>query len=83
MNRVTIFGKASCGFCLRAKQLCDIKGLEYRFIDILAEGISQADLEMTIGKPVETVPQIFIGQQYIGGFTEFDLHMKSEEKGAA
>jgi len=76
MERVTIFGKPSCGFCVRAKQLCDIKGFDYRFIDIIDEGISKADLEKTIGVQVETVPQIFIGQQYIGGFNEFDAHLK-------
>lgn len=75
MKRVTIFGKPACGFCQRAKQLCELKGFDYRFIDILEEGISQADLEKTVGKKVETVPQIFIGQEYVGGFTEFDQHV--------
>lgn len=72
MKRVTIFGREGCGFCSRAKQLCEIKTLDYRYIDIHAEGISKADLEKTIGKPVETVPQIFVGQEHIGGFTEFE-----------
>lgn len=75
MKRVTIFGKPGCGFCQRAKQLCEIKEFDYRYIDIFEEGISQADLEKTVGKKVETVPQIFIGQEYIGGFTEFDQHV--------
>jgi glutaredoxin 1 len=72
MKRVTIFGREGCGFCSRAKQLCEIKTLDYRYIDIHVEGISKADLEKTIGKPVETVPQIFVGQEHIGGFTEFE-----------
>ncbi|MBR9827347.1 MAG: GrxA family glutaredoxin [Oceanospirillales bacterium] len=71
MEKVTIFGREGCGFCQRAKELCDIKGFAYRYIDIHAEGISKADLEHTIGKPVLTVPQIFVGQEHIGGFTEF------------
>ena len=41
-----------------------------RWIDIQAEGISKADLEKTIGKPVETVPQIFHGKTHVGGYTE-------------
>ena len=72
MQRITIFGRESCGFCRRAKQLCEIKALEYRYIDIEKEGISRADLEKTIGKPVHTVPQIFHGQDYIGGFRELE-----------
>ncbi|ARN74216.1 GrxA family glutaredoxin [Oceanicoccus sagamiensis] len=68
MQRFTIFGKESCGFCRRAKELCEIKGLEYRYVDIEKEGIGQADLEKTVGGPVTTVPQIFHGQSHIGGF---------------
>ena len=72
MKRVTIFGRPGCGFCTRAKQLCEIKELDFRYVDIYAENISKADLEKTVGKPVETVPQIFVGQEHIGGFTEFE-----------
>ena len=68
MQRITIFGKQRCGFCRRAKELCEINQLDYRYIDIEHEGISQADLEKTVGAPVTTVPQIFHGQEYIGGF---------------
>ncbi|KEA62362.1 Glutaredoxin 1 [Marinobacterium lacunae] len=71
MKRVTIFGKEGCGFCRRAKELCEIRGIDFRYIDIHQEGISKADLEKTVGKPVETVPQIFCGQDHIGGYTEF------------
>lgn len=75
MKRVTIFGRPGCGFCTRAKQLCEIKELSFRYIDIHAENISKADLEKTVGKPVETVPQIFVGQDHIGGFTEFEQYV--------
>lgn len=75
MKRVTIFGRPGCGFCTRAKQLCELKELNFRYIDIHAENISKADLEKTVGKPVETVPQIFVGQEHIGGFTEFEQYV--------
>lgn len=71
MKKITIFGRPGCGYCSRAKQLCEIKGLDFKYIDIWAEGISQADLQKTIGKPVSTVPQIFHGDEHIGGFSEF------------
>ncbi|GGB95279.1 glutaredoxin, GrxA family protein [Marinobacterium zhoushanense] len=71
MKRITIFGREGCGFCRRAKELCEMRELDYRYIDIHVEGISKADLEKTVGKPVETVPQIFCGQEHIGGYTEF------------
>lgn len=76
-----IFGRDGCPFCVRAKEAAtqlskDVEGFKFKYIDIIKEGISKADLEKTVGKPVETVPQIFIDQVHIGGFTEFEAHAK-------
>ena len=73
----TIFGRPGCGFCVRAKRLCEIKDFAYRYIDIWAEGISKEDLEKTVGKPVSTVPQVFHGEQHIGGFDDLELYVES------
>lgn len=56
-----IFGRPGCPYCVRAKELAEKLSKErddfnYRYIDIHAEGITKADLEKTVGKPVETVP---------------------------
>jgi len=66
-----IFGRPGCPYCVRAKELAEKLTEErddfnFRYIDIHAEGITKADLEKTVGKPVETVPQIFIDQKHIG-----------------
>ena len=81
MDRFTVFGRPGCGFCVRAIELLDNKGLSYKYIDIQKEGISKADLSKTVGKEVETVPQIFHGQSYVGGYTELVsyLEVKSSE----
>ncbi|MBU2704491.1 GrxA family glutaredoxin [Zooshikella marina] len=79
MQRITIFGREGCGFCRRAKQLCEDKQLDFNYIDIHAENITKADLEKTIGKPVETVPQIFHGKEYIGGCQEFEVFLQQAE----
>lgn len=78
---VVIFGRSGCAFCVRAKELAEklktqLDDFDYRYVDIQIEGISKADLEKTVGKPVETVPQIFIDQQHIGGFTDFETYAK-------
>ncbi|GEK45993.1 GrxA family glutaredoxin [Halomonas pacifica] len=80
---VAIFGRPGCPFCVRAKELAErlseAKAIEgFRYIDIHEEGITKADMEKTIGKPVETVPQIFVGQTHIGGFTEFDQYVRDQ-----
>ncbi|QFU01754.1 Glutaredoxin-1 [Halomonas sp. THAF5a] len=78
---VVIFGRPACPFCVRAKSLAErlesagaIEG--HRYVDIQVEGITKADLEKTIGQPVHTVPQIFVDQTPIGGFTEFDQYVR-------
>ncbi len=70
MKPFTVFGRPGCGFCVRATQVLDLKGYPYKYVDIYEEGISKEDLSKTVGKPVETVPQIFHGTDYIGGYTE-------------
>ena len=80
---VVIFGRPGCPFCVRAQALAErlesagaIQG--HRYVDIQAEGITKADMEKTIGKPVTTVPQIFIDQSHVGGFTEFDQYVRDQ-----
>ncbi|WP_280545929.1 MULTISPECIES: GrxA family glutaredoxin [unclassified Halomonas] len=80
---VVIFGRPACPFCDHAKALAArlesagaIAG--HRYVDMHAEGITKADLEKTIGKPVHTVPQIFVDQSHVGGFTEFDRYVRDQ-----
>ncbi len=78
-----IFGRPGCPYCVRAKELAEKLTQErddfnYRYVDIHAEGITKADLEKTVGKPVETVPQIFVDQKHIGSFTEFDKFVRKQ-----
>ncbi|ARD38793.1 GrxA family glutaredoxin [Edwardsiella ictaluri] len=77
-----IFGRPGCPYCVRAKELAEKLAAErddftFRYVDIHAEGISKEDLSKTVGKPVETVPQVFIDQQHIGGCTDFEAYAKT------
>lgn len=77
-----IFGRPGCPYCVRAKELADKLSAEredfsFRYVDIHAEGITKADLEKSVGKPVETVPQIFLDEKPIGGYTEFAAYVKA------
>jgi glutaredoxin 1 len=62
---------------LAAKLTAERDDFTYRYIDIHAEGISKADLSKTVGKTVETVPQIFIDEVHIGGCTDFEAYAKA------
>ena len=57
-----------CGYCIRAKSLLERRGLEYEEIVMDDDpAFRQKLLEMT-GR--WTVPQIFIDDEPIGGYTE-------------
>ncbi len=77
-----IFGRQGCPYCVRAKELAEKLSQErddfsYRYVDINAEGITKEDLSKSVGKPVETVPQIFIDEKPIGGCTYFEAYAKA------
>lgn len=79
---VTIYGRLTCPYCVRAKTLAEqlktkISDFDFRYIDMPTEGLSKEDLEPIIGKPVQTVPQILIDDQPIGGCTDFQAFVKS------
>ena len=66
---VEIYTKMFCGYCSRAKQLLNAKGVDYVEYDITMGGPKRA--EMMERKPdAFTVPQIFVGGQAIGGSDE-------------
>ena len=79
MEQVTIYGRSSCGFCTMARQLCEIRKYDYRYIDMVEEGITKEDLAQKFGFPVRTVPQIFVGDEYVGGFDEFSGYVRRQE----
>jgi glutaredoxin 1 len=75
MKQFTIYGRPGCGYCVSAKQLCEIKQLDYKYVDMWAEGISKEDLAKSAGKPVFTVPQIFHGETHVGGFDDLQVYV--------
>ena len=69
MPLVEIYTKSFCGFCWRAKQLLEAKGIEYREIPVDFGGeVRTQMIQRANGRT--TVPQIFIGDRHIGGCTE-------------
>ena len=69
MMTAEIYESEWCGYCRRAKTLLRAKGIEFEEF-IVGEDISTQELSKKIGKPAFTVPQIFLGGKYIGGYTE-------------
>lgn len=68
--KVTIYTTAYCPFCARAKRLLERKGAAYQEIDAEADDALRAWLAETTGQL--TVPQIFVGERSLGGFSDID-----------
>ena len=78
---VVIFGRPGCPYCVRAVDLAgklaeQRDDFKFKYVDIHKEGISKADLSKSVGKTVETVPQIFIDEKPIGGCTDFEQYVR-------
>lgn len=63
---IDIYTKFGCPFCVRAKHLLDKKGAAYNEYDITMGG-EKRDEMMERAPMARTVPQIFIGETYVGG----------------
>ena len=66
MARVEIYVKSTCGFCFRARQLLDAKGVEYEAYE-LTWGSPKREEMIQRAHGRTTVPQIFINGEHIGG----------------
>jgi glutaredoxin 3 len=66
MARVEIYSTMFCGYCARAKSLIEKKGVDYVDIDIIEDTAKRDEMvERSGGR--QTVPQIFIDGEHIGG----------------
>jgi glutaredoxin 3 len=66
VTTVEIYTKASCGFCVRAKRMLEMKKVEYREIPVDRGGPPKEEMVQR-AKGRSTVPQIFINGHHVGG----------------
>jgi len=70
MASVKVYTKRNCPYCVRAKALLDRKGVAYEEIDAEHDDALRAWLVETTGQ--RTVPQVFVGERSLGGFSDID-----------
>lgn len=68
MQPVTVYSTSYCAFCRQAKELLTRKGITFREIDVTEDDAARAQLTTRTGQ--RTVPQIFIGETHVGGYTD-------------
>ena len=75
VQSVRIYTTTYCGYCRMAKDLLGKRGIPFEEIDVTDDDGKREWLVETTGR--QTVPQIFIGEEAIGGFTDLAALDKS------
>ena len=69
MKKVVIYTGPMCNYCSAAKHLLNKKKINYRESDIGADSSKMEEMQQKT-KGARTIPQVFIGEMYVGGYNE-------------
>jgi len=72
--KAVVWSKNQCPFCVQAKALLESKGIEFEERNVSANWTKEQLLEAV--PTARTLPQIFLDDNYIGGFTELRKHLQ-------
>ena len=73
-KNATLFSKPGCPFCAKAKAMLESEGISYEEILVSKTGITLSSLRAVTA--AETVPQIFIDGNLIGGSEGLETYLK-------
>ncbi|MBX2848438.1 MAG: glutaredoxin 3 [Acidiferrobacterales bacterium] len=68
MKPITVYTKDYCPYCKAAKQILKARDLEFKEIDVEFDEDMRQEMIQRSGRT--TVPQIFFGDQHIGGHSD-------------
>jgi glutaredoxin 3 len=74
MSTAIVWSKDQCPYCVQAKALLESRGIDYEERNINHNYTREQLLEAVPN--ARTVPQIFIDDKLIGGFTELRQHLQ-------
>ena len=69
MSHVKIYTTRFCPYCIRAKYILDSKGSQYEEIPVDGDQALRRKMTKLAGGQT-SVPQIWIGEQHVGGCTD-------------
>jgi glutaredoxin len=72
--KATVWSKDACPFCVQAKALLESRGIEFEERNVSTDWTREQLLEAV--PTARTLPQIFLDDNYIGGFTELRKHLQ-------
>jgi glutaredoxin 3 len=68
-NEIVMYSTQWCGYCQRARNLFERKGVAVREIKI-DEDTKEREVMLQRSGGRRTVPQIFIGERHVGGYDD-------------
>jgi len=69
--KIELYTKPSCPYCVSAKKFLTEKGKSFTEYTLGENGVTkQTIVDRLNGQNVRTVPQIFIDDKHVGGYTE-------------
>lgn len=74
-DKITIYGTDECTFCHAAKQLAESRGFEVDYVDAGLDMLTFSKLFPS----ARTVPQILLGDTWIGGYGDLKEVLESME----
>ena len=74
MTKAVVWSKNACPFCVQAKALLESRGIEFEERNVQQDWTREQLLEAV--PTARTLPQIFLDNVYIGGFTELRKHLQ-------
>jgi len=72
--KAVVWSKNQCPFCDQAKNLLKSKNIEFEERNVSIDWTKEQLLEAV--PTARTLPQIFLDDNYIGGFTELRKHLQ-------
>ena len=72
-----VYGKGGCSFCVQAVELLKANGKEFTYKSLDVDFTRDELLEAlgVFGVTPRSMPQVVVGGEYIGGFTELRKHL--------
>ena len=68
MSEVRVYTTNACGYCVRVKMLLKARHIAYREINVASD--PEAFVELAKSSGMLTLPQVFVGDELIGGYDE-------------
>ena len=73
--KAKVYGSSQCVWCDRVAKLLEDSGIDIEKVDVSQGKEIVKEMQEAAGKKVNTVPQVIIDGEYVGGYTETERYL--------